>query len=52
MKANETVVLVLTGHMLKDVDYMLQAQFKRVIGPMPADAAAVIKVLERIHAGN
>src|SRR6185437_11742719 len=23
VKANETVVLVLTGHMLKDVDYML-----------------------------
>jgi threonine synthase len=52
VKANETVVLVLTGHMLKDVDYMLQAQIKRVIGPMPADAAAVIEVLERIHAGN
>ena len=30
--------------MLKDVDYMLQAQIKRVIGPMPADAAAVIAV--------
>ena len=47
VKANESVVLVLTGHMLKDVDYMLQAQIKRVIGPMPADAAAVIEVLER-----
>jgi threonine synthase len=52
VKANESVVLVLTGHMLKDVDYMLQAQIERVIGPMPADAAAVIEVLERIHAGN
>jgi threonine synthase len=52
VKANESVVLVLTGHMLKDVDYMLQGQIERVIGPMPADAAAVIEVLERIHAGN
>jgi hypothetical protein len=38
--------------MLKDVDYMLQSQIKRVIGPMAADAAAVIEVLERIHAEN
>ncbi len=52
VKPNESVVLVLTGHMLKDVDYMLQAQIKRVIGPMPADAAAVIEALERIHAEN
>jgi threonine synthase len=45
----ETVVLVLTGHMLKDVDYMLASGVKRVLGPMPADAAAVISTLERIH---
>ncbi len=49
VKPDESVVLVLTGHMLKDVDYMLQLQVKRVIGPMPADASNVISTLERIH---
>lgn len=52
VKANETVVLVLTGHMLKDVEYMLDRQVKRVIGPMPADPETVISTLERLHAGN
>lgn len=52
VKPSDSVVLVLTGHMLKDVEYMLQDQIKRVIGPMPADAGAVIQVLERIHAEN
>lgn len=52
VKSNETVVLVLTGHMLKDVEYMLDRQVKRVIGPMPADPETVISTLERLHAGN
>ena len=52
VKANETVVLVLTGHMLKDVDYMLEMRVKRVLGPMSADPATVISTLERLHAGN
>src|SRR5258708_29698730 len=43
VKAAETVVLVLTGHMLKDVDYMLQAQSGQISSPLEADAAAVIK---------
>jgi threonine synthase len=49
VKSDETVVLVLTGHMLKDVDYMLASGVKRVIGPMAADASTVISTLERIH---
>lgn len=52
VKPNESVVLVLTGHMLKDVDYMLDMRVKRVLGPMPADSASVIDTLERLHAGN
>ena len=52
VKSNQTVVLILTGHMLKDVEYMLDAQVKRVIGPLPADSAAVINTLERLHAGS
>jgi threonine synthase len=52
VKSDETVVLVLTGHMLKDVEYMLDRQVKRVLGPMPADQRTVINTLERLHAGN
>lgn len=52
VKANETVVIVLTGHMLKDVDYMLDMRVKRVIGPMPADPATVINTLERLNAAS
>ncbi|HET9181681.1 MAG TPA: threonine synthase [Candidatus Angelobacter sp.] len=52
VKAEETVVLVLTGHMLKDVDYMLDMRIKRVLGPMPADSAMVIQTLERLNAGS
>jgi threonine synthase len=50
VKTNETVVIVLTGHMLKDVDYMLDMRVKRVIGLMPADPETVISTLERLHA--
>jgi threonine synthase len=49
VKPNQTVVLILTGHMLKDVEYMLDLQVKRVIGPMPPDPDAVISTLERLH---
>jgi threonine synthase len=52
VQPDETVVLVLTGHMLKDVEYMLDRQVKRVLGPMPADSGTVISTLERLHAGN
>jgi threonine synthase len=52
VKAGESVVLVLTGHMLKDVDYMLGDRMRSVYGPMEADAATVIKTLEKIYAGN
>jgi hypothetical protein len=38
--------------MLKDVDYMLSDQVKRVYGPMDAAPATVIKTLETIYAGN
>ncbi len=52
VQPDETVVIVLTGHMLKDVEYMLDLRVKRVIGPLPADAETVIDTLERLHAGN
>lgn len=50
VKPDETAVLVLTGHMLKDVDYMLEAQSQRALRPMPAEAPAVIRALEKINA--
>ncbi len=52
VKPSETVVLVLTGHMLKDVDYMKQAQEQRqgLLGPMEADSDTVIQTLEQIYA--
>ena len=46
----ETVVLVLTGHMLKDVDYMKQSPGQSLLGPMEADGDTVIKTLEKIYA--
>lgn len=52
VKQTESVVLILTGHMLKDADYMLQAHRNGFVGPMEADAEAVIRKLEQIHAGN
>jgi threonine synthase len=50
VKAAETVVLVLTGHMLKDVDYMKQAPGQSLLGPMDADGDTVIRTLEQIYA--
>jgi hypothetical protein len=38
--------------MLKDVDYMLEAQSQRSLRPIAADASAVIRALEKINAGN
>ena len=52
VKTNESVVIVLTGHMLKDVDYMLDMRVKRVVGPMPADPETVISTLERLNAAS
>lgn len=49
VKPDESVVLILTGHMLKDIDYMLHSQVKGVHGPMPADAGAVISMLEALN---
>ena len=49
----ETVVLVLTGHMLKDTEYARQASPTRQV--LDADASAVIRALEqleKIHAAN
>jgi threonine synthase len=48
----ESVVLILTGHMLKDVDYILQAHGERFTEPMEPEAGAVIRRLEQNHAGN
>jgi threonine synthase len=52
VKATETVVLVLTGHMLKDTDYMKQAPGQSLLGPMDADSDSVIRTLEKIYAGH
>jgi threonine synthase len=52
VKQTESVVLILTGHMLKDADYMLRAHGNSLVGPMEANAEAVIRKLEQIHAGN
>lgn len=50
IKPADTVVLVLTGHMLKDVDYMKQAPGQSLLGPMEADGDTVIRTLEQIYA--
>jgi threonine synthase len=50
VKSAETVVLVLTGHMLKDVDYMKQAPGQSLLGPMEADSDTVVSTLEKIYA--
>src|SRR5262249_6669411 len=50
VKAGETAVPVLTGRMLKDIDYMKQGPGQSLLGPMEADSDAVIKTLEQIYA--
>lgn len=52
VKPEDSVVLILTGHMLKDADYMLKAHGESFSEPMDADAKAVIQRLEQLHAGN
>jgi threonine synthase len=52
VRSTETVVLILTGHMLKDTDYMLQVQGRPAAGPVEADARAVVRTLEQIYAEN
>ena len=52
VKSTETVVLVLTGHMLKDIDYMKQVPGQSQLGPMDPDSDTVIKTLEKIYAGH
>jgi threonine synthase len=52
VKPADTVVLVLTGHMLKDTDYMKQAPGQSLLGPMDADSDSVIRTLEKIYAGH
>jgi threonine synthase len=51
VKPEQTVVLVLTGHMLKDQQYAL-ASSKRSSAPMDADASAVVQALEKMYAAN
>jgi threonine synthase len=50
VKAADKIVLILTGHMLKDVDYMKQSPGQSLLGPMEADSDAVIRTLEKIYA--
>jgi threonine synthase len=50
VKTADTIVLVLTGHMLKDVDYMKQSPGQSLPGPMEADSDTVIMTLEKIYA--
>ncbi|HEY2498840.1 MAG TPA: threonine synthase [Candidatus Angelobacter sp.] len=50
VKPADTIVLILTGHMLKDVDYMKQSPGQSLLGPMEADSDAVIRTLEKIYA--
>jgi threonine synthase len=52
VKTNETVVLILTGHMLKDVEYTAQKQADKLAAPMDADTDTVISALEKIDARN
>ncbi len=52
VKTSDSVVLVLTGHMLKDVDYMLNSQGSHFLGPLEANAGTVVRTLERIYADN
>lgn len=50
IRGSEAVVLVLTGHVLKDVDYMLQARNRGSAVPLQPDVSAVVARLEQIDA--
>lgn len=52
VKQEDSAVLILTGHMLKDADYMLKVHEQHFSAPMDADVEAVIERLERLHGGN
>ena len=52
VKPEDSVVLVLTGHMLKDADYMLKAHAHRFSEPVSADVETVIKRLEALRAAD
>lgn len=52
VKANESVVLILTGNMLKDADYLAHEGKQQFVGPMEADANAVIRALEKLYASH
>jgi threonine synthase len=52
VRDDETVVLILTGHMLKDVDYTLRTRERKSGEPVEPEVAAVIRRLEKIDACN
>lgn len=52
VKPADSVVLVLTGHMLKDVDYILQAHGDRFSEPIEPDTRLIVKRLEQMHASS
>src|SRR5258708_9542776 len=52
VRADESVVLILTGNMLKDADYLAHEGGQQSIGPMEADAATIIRALEKLYAAN
>jgi threonine synthase len=52
VKSGDSVVLILTGNMLKDVDYMLHGGNLQFPGPMEAETAVVAKALEKLYAAN
>jgi threonine synthase len=52
VKPGKTVILVLTGHMLKDVDYILHNRRLEASEALEADASVVIKRLEQIDANR
>jgi threonine synthase len=52
VRPGDVVILVLTGHMLKDVDYMLEAQSTRAVAPVEPNVEAVIERLEQVDARN
>jgi threonine synthase len=52
VKPGQTVVLVLTGHMLKDVDYVLDKRKQTQPEPVEADASQVLRRLEQIDASH
>lgn len=50
IKRGESAVLVLTGHMLKDPDFMLKNAGYQLPGPIDAEIETVCAALEKTHA--